>query len=80
MRAREYRTIKRTDMWAEGKWLDLWSVVHFLTGISIGFGLYILHFRGFPTFAFTLMLLIAYEMWEALVHIEETPKSREIKL
>jgi len=67
---------KRTDIWREGKWLDLWSVVHFLSGMSVAFGLTLFHFGSAASFIIALLLLVAYELWEALVKIEETPQNR----
>ncbi len=69
-------SFKRTDIWREGEWLDLWSVVHFLSGISIGLVLYFLHFGSFASGTLALLSLISYEMWEAMVRIEETPANR----
>lgn len=66
----------RTDIWREGKWLDLWSVVHFLSGISVGFSFYFLHFGSFASVVLALVSLTAYEMWEVIVKIEETPTNR----
>lgn len=71
-------SFKRTDMWREGDWLDLWSVVHFLSGISIGLGLFYLHFGSLPAVVTTGIALVAYEMWEALEQIEETPANRTL--
>ena len=75
-----YRTVEtkfeRTDVWREGKWLDLWSVVHFLSGISLAPILSFLHFGAFASTLFALLLLVSYEMWEALVNIEEAPTNR----
>ncbi len=67
---------ERTDIWREGKWLDLWSVVHFLSGITIGFSLYFLHFGPLASSLLAGISLIAYEMWEAIVQIEEAPTNR----
>ena len=64
--------MKRTDIWREGKWIDLWSVVHFLSGISIGLGFRFLHLGAFPSVAIVFVLLVAYEMWERLMGMEET--------
>jgi len=63
-------------MWREGKWLDLWSVVHILSGISIGLGLYFLHLGALASVALTFVSLVAYELWEAMVKIEEAPTNR----
>jgi hypothetical protein len=72
---RRFRFI-RTDLWREGTWLDLWSVVHFLSGLSLGFGLSFFSFGAFPSFLLTVILLIAYELWEAMVRIKEAPTNR----
>jgi hypothetical protein len=66
----------RTDIWREGQWLDLWSVVHLLSGTSIGLGIFFLHFTPLASVLLTLVSLVAYEMWETIVKIEETPANR----
>jgi hypothetical protein len=66
----------RTDIWREGKWVDLWSLVHLLSGISLGFGMYLLHFGTEASILLAVISLTAYEMWEALVQIEEAPTNR----
>lgn len=68
----------RTDIWREGKWLDLWSVVHLLSGASVAFSIAWLGF-GFPASAvIAFLLFVAYELWEAMVKIEETPQNRSM--
>jgi hypothetical protein len=67
---------ERTDIWREGKWLDLWSVVHFLSGISVGFVLFLAHFSALASVVIALLSFISYEMWEAMVRIEEMPTNR----
>lgn len=66
----------RTDIWKEGKWLDLWSVVHFLSGICVAFTLALFHFGLNATIVIALLLLIAYEMFEVIARIEETVTNR----
>lgn len=66
----------RTDIWREGDWVDLWSVVHFLSGISLALVMYRFGFEGVSAFIIAALLLIAYEMWEAMVKIEETRMNR----
>ena len=68
----------RTDIWREGKWLDMWSVVHVLSGVSIGLGLYFLHLGAVASLALTFVSLVAYELWEAMVKIEEAPTNRSM--
>ena len=66
----------RTDMWREGKWLDLWSVVHFLSGMSVGLGFFFLGFGALAASALAFVCFVAYEMWEKLMDIFETPQNR----
>lgn len=66
----------RTDIWHEGEWLDLWSVVHALSGISMGFILYAMHLGVLASVILAFLLLVSYEMWEKIVQIEETPANR----
>ncbi len=76
MKTQRERVFVREDIWREGKYLDLWSVVHFLSGCSLGLGLYFLDFGQAASIVIAFILLVAYEMWEAMVKIEETPQNR----
>ena len=62
----------RTDVWREGEWLDLWSVVHFLSGMSVGLGLYYLGIGPLAAVALAFVSFIAYELWERVVEMQET--------
>ena len=66
----------RTDIWREGDYLDLWSVPHFLSGVSIGLAAHFVGFEMLPTFIIVLLILVGYEMFEALAKIEETRMNR----
>ena len=66
----------RTDIWREGKWLDTWSIVHLLSGITIGFFPRYLGLDTFSAYVIVFLLLVSYEMFEALAKIEETPQNR----
>src|ERR1700722_4344078 len=68
--------LERTDIWRERKWIDLWSVPHVLSGLSIGLGFFILRIDTLGSVALALLSLITYEMWEARVGIEEMPTNR----
>ena len=68
----------RTDIWREGAWLDLWSVVHLLSGFSLGFGISYLALGPLASFLVVTILLISYEMWEAMVRIKEAPTNRPL--
>lgn len=67
---------RRTDIWREGKWVDLWSVVHFLSGSSVAFSIAWFGFGYVPSAVIAFLLFVAYELWEAMVKIEETPQNR----
>jgi hypothetical protein len=64
-------TVVRTDIWREGKYLDLWSVPHFLSGMLVGFALRYIGLATLPAFVIALVLLIAYEFFEYFADIEE---------
>jgi len=66
----------RTDIWREGKYLDLWSVPHFLSGVALALAMHFFGFAALPTYIIGFLLLVAYEMFEALVKIEETRMNR----
>lgn len=68
----------RTDIWREGKWVDLWSVVHLLSGVSTSFALALLGFGFFASAVIAFLLFVGYELWEAMVKIAETPQNRSM--
>lgn len=61
----------RTDIWREGAFLDLWSVPHFLSGISVSLGLYLLGFGFHIATVVAFFLLVAWEFFEYFASIEE---------
>ncbi len=76
MSENQNRKYTRTDVWREGKWIDLWSAVHLLSGASVGFSFYLLKFTGWETAVIALLLFILYEMWEVMVQIAEARTNR----
>lgn len=76
MKPKGMQRFTRTDVWREGVWLDLWSVVHLLSGTLVGFVLYLLNFSGEASAVIAFLLFVLYEMWEVMVQIEETPTNR----
>ncbi len=76
MRLTSEGRFERSDIWREGKWLDLWSVVHLLSGMSVGFLMILLQFGTIATIVISFLSFILYEMWEVIVKIEETPQNR----
>jgi len=61
----------RTDMWREGKYLDLWSVPHFLSGIVVGWSLYAIGFGFKESAVISFLLLVLWECFELFAEIEE---------
>lgn len=72
----EHGRFVRTDIWREGKYLDVWSVVHFLSGITVAFSILFFNFGIVPSFVIAFLLLVAYEMFEVIAKIEETRWNR----
>lgn len=66
----------RTDIWREGKWLDLWSVVHMLSGLLVGFFFYYLKVHAIFGILLAVLVFIAYELFEIFAEIYETPTNR----
>ncbi len=65
------KKIKR-DWWQKGKAFDLWSIPHFLFGVLMAF---LPPFTGMSllaALALTLILALAWEMYEKFVDIKET--------
>ncbi len=49
------------DIWKHGKYLDTWSLVHFLSGVLIADGLYGM---GYSFLASLLISVVAITIWE----------------
>jgi uncharacterized protein YacL len=66
----------RTDLWREGAWLDLWSVVHVLSGLLLGFFFYYLDIHAIFGVLLAVLVLTVYELFEMFVEIYEAPTNR----
>jgi len=66
----------RTDVWREGKWLDLWSVVHVLSGLLVGFFSYFVGIDALLGIVLAIVVFTVYELFEVYVEIEEAPTNR----
>jgi hypothetical protein len=66
----------RTDIWHEGKYLDLWSIPHILSGIVVGLTAHFIGFATIPSFVIAFLVLVGYEMFEVIAKIEETRANR----
>lgn len=61
----------RTDIWREGTYLDLWSIPHFLSGMSVALGLFILGLSFYAAMIVGFFMLVAWEFFEYFADIEE---------
>lgn len=59
------------DIWKHGKYIDLWSVVHFLSGFLLASICYILGYTLIFSFICSVLLLILWEVFEWLINIIE---------
>ena len=66
----------RTDIWKEGKYIDMWSIPHLLSGITLALVMHFLGFATVPTLMVAFLLFVTYEMFEIIVKIEETRMNR----
>lgn len=57
--------------WSHGRYLDYWSVVHFLTGAILGIGAIIFFNNHLLTFVVIIILLSLYEGVEILARVAE---------
>jgi hypothetical protein len=57
--------------WSHGEYLDYWSFVHFLTGVTLGIFAILVSSQYFLSFIFIIILLIFYEWIEMLVKVAE---------
>jgi hypothetical protein len=73
---------RRINIWAEGRFIDLWTVVHFLTGVLLGFTLFIFDFP-IPliwVFVVVLVFLVLWELFEYIRKIKETAGNRIVDI
>ena len=61
----------KTNAWREGKFVDLWSLVHFLTGFTVGGAFIFLHVSPYVASAIAVALFAGWELFEPLIKIHE---------
>jgi hypothetical protein len=59
------------NMWKHGKYIDTWSIVHLLSGVALGSGLYFLGYDFPSSFALSLAILLVWESFEWITNIIE---------
>jgi hypothetical protein len=60
-----------SQSWNEGKYLDFWSIVHFLSGALMGLVGFLTPFSFIDTFIIAVTLMVMYELWEVYISIGE---------
>jgi hypothetical protein len=58
------------SIWSHGKYVDMWSLIHFLSGIMIS-GIAFLFLQPFSSFVFVFVVAVLWEVFEAMVGIGE---------
>lgn len=59
------------DIWKHGRYVDLWSLVHVLTGALLAIGCYGLGYGFWTATTLSFALLIAWELFEWAIRIIE---------
>ncbi|MEO5635017.1 MAG: hypothetical protein ABIR14_00285 [Candidatus Paceibacterota bacterium] len=70
--------MKNFDIWKEGKYLDLWSVNHFLSGVVFTGWMLFLHFESFTILFSYLFVAIGWEVFEKFRGIHEHMGNRVV--
>ncbi len=68
--------MKRKGIWREGKFIDLWSLVHFIGGFTIGAYLVFLNVEPYIASAIAVALFVGWEFVEYLIKIHEHASNR----
>ncbi len=63
--------LKINDYWKEGKYFDLWSINHVLSGIVLGIILFYFGLSLVPSIIIALVLFVGWEVAEVLLGIKE---------
>jgi len=59
-------------LWKNGKYVDLWSVVHFVAGMVLWYSVAFTGFSFFSCFIFAFILMVLWEFCEWLCKIQES--------
>lgn len=59
------------DIWKHGKYADLWSVVHFLSGFLLGATFFALNYTFLSALIVSTILLLLWEVFEWIIKIAE---------
>ena len=57
-------SIDHSKLWAEGKYVDLWTIPHILSGVIMAGSFYWLGFSFWPNIISSIILMIGWEFFE----------------
>ena len=63
------------DIWKHGTYLDLWSIVHILSGALLASVCFYFGFNFFWSAVVTFFLVVLWELFEVLLKINEPKKN-----
>jgi len=63
------------DIWKHGTYIDLWSIVHLLSGALLASVCYFLGFSFFWSAVITFALVVFWEWFEVIIKINESRKN-----
>ena len=66
---------EKVDLWKHGTYIDLWSVVHFLSGVLLASVCYYFGLSFTWSTVITLVLVVLWELLEAILKIIESRKN-----
>lgn len=52
------------DIWKHGKYVDTWSIIHFLSGFLLCSIFYVLGYEFMPAMLLSIVLLLVWEVFE----------------
>lgn len=61
----------KKDLWAEGKWIDFWTINHFLSGVVLGIAFYFFEVSLLWSFILTTFIFITWEIVEYVLKWEK---------
>ena len=66
--------------WSEGRYFDLWSLVHSLSGITLGFIIAFLQIQTVLAYTLAFVIIVLWEVFEKSVGIHETKENRVLDI
>jgi hypothetical protein len=74
------KKIYTSDPWKNGKFVDLWSIGHFILGMLLAYAIPFLEIRFSWAFFTALLIMFLWELFEVFAKIKETMTNRIIDI